>query len=390
MTLLPPAYKTKPPQWMQDPDLISVLDCLNHDNINAKMVGGCVRDFLFNKDVYDIDIACKLEIEETKKLLQKNNIRTIDTGIKHGTITAHINGKNFEITTLRKDTKTDGRHAIVEFTDNWTEDAKRRDFTINALYADRDGSIYDPLGTGLNDIQTKTVRFIGDAHERINEDYLRILRYFRFHAKYNNGDPNKNALNACKNLKEKIHQLSDERIYDELFKTLKNDSAPIAIKMMEQIDLFDLKPEAPDHLSRLIELQKQLNKIDFTTRYETSIKRKKYIKNKKQKQFIKKLNEFKKSWNNNIKLSLYTYQRDIVIQGLLSLKAEGNNISDITISNAISSPAPIFPVVASDIMEAFKIPQGKEVGEKLKQAEQIWIESDFTLPRNQILEKLRH
>jgi poly(A) polymerase len=134
MTTLLPAHKIKPPLWMQDPDLILVLDTLNQDDINARMVGGCIRNQYMNKTIYDIDIACKYNPEKSITVLKNNNIKTIPTGIKHGTITAHINGKNFEITTLRTDTKTDGRHAEIEFSDDWVKDAERRDFTINALY----------------------------------------------------------------------------------------------------------------------------------------------------------------------------------------------------------------------------------------------------------------
>ena len=162
MTTLLPVHKIQPPTWMRDIDLVRIMDTLNYNDTNARMVGGCIRNHYLNKPVLDIDIACIFPPDISADLLSSKGIRIIPTGIKHGTITAHINGKNFEITSLRRDVTTDGRHANVEFSNDWIEDAARRDFTINALYADRDGSIYDPLGNAFNDLQNHIVRFIGD------------------------------------------------------------------------------------------------------------------------------------------------------------------------------------------------------------------------------------
>ncbi len=388
MTILLPAHKIEPPQWMQDPDLILILDTLNHDDINARMVGGCIRNHYLNKNIYDIDIACKLTSKKSIYLLQTSHIKTIPTGIKHGTITAHINGKNFEITTLRRDTKTDGRHSKIEFSECWIEDAKRRDFTINALYADRDGSIYDPLGTGINDLQNNIVHFIGNADERIKEDNLRILRFFRFFAECGQGTPDKKSFDACVKNKDTIASLSDERIADELYKILSKDSAPRAINAMHNGQIFTLNNDTGEQLSTLITLQKQLNSTNIDTRYLISNLSKKHIKNNKIKLFFNKLNEFKNQWKNNIKESLYRFDREIVTQGLLILKSQNNDIDDLQISDAMNMSIPILPINAADIMDHFKIPQGKEIGEKLRQAEMIWIDSNFTINHDQILEQL--
>jgi tRNA nucleotidyltransferase/poly(A) polymerase len=388
MTILLPAHKIEPPKWMQDPDLIRVLDTLNDDDINARMVGGCIRNHYMNKNIYDIDIACKYTPEKSIKILNSNNIKTIPTGIKHGTITVNIDGKNFEITTLRRDTNTDGRHTEVVFSDNWHEDAQRRDFTINALYADRDGSIYDPLNTGINDLQSNIVRFIGDAEQRIQEDHLRILRFFRFFAEYGTNTPDEKSFNACVKYKHTISELSDERITDELYKILSKDSVPRAIEAMEKCGLFDLTPDTPHNLSELIASQVQLKVININSRFYTTKISKKYIKNNKIKLFFKSLNTFKKQWKNNIKESLYRFDRDIVTQGLLILKSQGHTIDDIQISDAMNTPIPDLPITATDIMDHFKIPQGIEIGKKLKKADAIWIESNFTLTLDQILEKI--
>jgi len=389
MTPLLPVHKISPPIWMRDPDLIHVLDILNTDDINARMVGGCIRNYFFNKDVYDIDIACKLDVDKSIEILKSNGIRVIETGIKHGTITAHINGKNFEITQLRRDVETDGRHAKIENTDDWIEDAHRRDFTINALYADRDGSIYDPLGTGFSDLQNHIVRFIGDAETRITEDALRILRYFRFYGEYHHGDPDDKSFDACVTLKDKIHGLSDERIYDELFKILKFDSAYRAMKLMQNAQFFSIRTGNIEQLKSLIKYQNQLNHANALSRYFILKINNKYIKNNKQNKFVNNLNEFILWWNSDIKHALYLYERDVVIQGLLILKSQNNdNIDDMMITRAINDKIPQFPIIASDVMGKFKIPEGREVGEKMKQTEKIWIESDFQLSREDILEQI--
>ena len=388
MSILLPVHKIKPPLWMRDPDLILILNTLNKGDLNARMVGGCIRNYYMNKDIYDIDIACKLNPEISAERLHQNNIKTIATGIEYGTITAHINGKNFEITTLRKDVHTDGRHAKVVFSDSWIDDAKRRDLTINALYADMDGSIYDPLDQGFKDLENHIVRFIGDPHKRIAEDHLRILRFFRFYAEYNDGAPDQNALMACADSKDKIEHLSDERLYDEWRKILTLPNAHRAVIAMSEIGLFNLTIEDANHLKHLIEIQTQLDTIDITARFYILNKLNKYIKNNRMNKFIHSLNLFESAWKGNIKQSLYDHGRDVTLQGLLVIKSRGVSVDDMIISNAINTPIPEYPIVASDIMNRFKIDEGAEVGQKMKAAEQIWIDSDFTLTRDEILERV--
>lgn len=389
MTILLPSLKIKPPQWMCDPSLIKIMDTLNHDNINARIVGGCIRNQFFNKDIYDIDIACIYTPEKTIEVCNSAGIKTIPTGIKHGTVTAHIQGRNFEITTLREDIETDGRHAKVAFTDNWINDAKRRDFTINALYADRDGSIYDPLGSGLIDLQNNVVRFIGNPTKRIEEDYLRILRFFRFFAEYHRGEPNRDSLSACFKFKDGLENISHERICNELFKLLKSNQAYRAIDLMKNISSLKISNDAAIQLKTLTDLQNQLQKTTIWSRYYTAINEKKFITNNKIKFFFNSLNKFIENWDGNITLSLYRFDRDIVIQGLLILKAQGNDISDTMVTEAINHKVPLLPIIAKDIMDRLKINEGPIVGLKMREAENLWIKSGFLLNRDDILNSLK-
>lgn len=207
-----------------------IFDALGVDQ--AMLVGGCVRNILLNREISDVDIATSLLPSDVLSRLDRAGIKTIPTGLKHGTVTAVIDSVPYEMTTLRVDLKTDGRHADVQFTDDWRADALRRDFYINALYADRDGKIYDPTGYGLEDIAARRVRFIGDASARIKEDYLRILRFYRFSAYFSVNIDFDGAL-ACEQFRDGLSTLSSERIWSELKKIL---VAPRALSILEAMD----------------------------------------------------------------------------------------------------------------------------------------------------------
>ena len=170
--------------WLREPSLQTVMAALADGGATARFVGGCVRNAFLAAGSTDVDIAVDVEPPETVRLLEAAGIKAVPTGIEHGTITAVVEHDGYEITSLRRDVETDGRRAVVAFTTDWAEDAMRRDFTMNALYADLSGKVFDPLGEGVADIRARRVRFIGEAEDRIREDYLRILRFFRFPAWY--------------------------------------------------------------------------------------------------------------------------------------------------------------------------------------------------------------
>ncbi|HEY4070503.1 MAG TPA: CCA tRNA nucleotidyltransferase [Sphingomicrobium sp.] len=221
-----------------------LLEALGADEGLTRFVGGAVRDDLLRLKVSDVDLATRLQPEEVVQRLEATRIKAVPTGIDHGTITAVSDGHPYEVTTLRRDVATDGRRATVAFTTDWEEDAARRDFTINALSADpRTGEVFDYFG-GVDDLLERHVRFIGDPLTRIAEDHLRILRYFRFHARFGSGDPDRAALQACTERANDLMALSRERIADELLKLIGLADPSVTVGIM--LDRGILKPVLPE------------------------------------------------------------------------------------------------------------------------------------------------
>jgi poly(A) polymerase len=226
-----PAGKIPPQDWMRAPTTRRVIVALTAEGADARFVGGCVRDALAGRPVKDVDIATRLAPKEVMRLLRVAGIKAVPTGIAHGTVTAVADRTPFEITTLRVDVETYGRHAKVVFTDDWVADAARRDFTFNALSCAPDGTLFDPFG-GVEDLHAGRVRFVGDARARIKEDYLRLLRFFRFQAHYGRQPPEPATLEIAAELAPHLHQLSGERIRDELMKLLRADNPVPVIELM--------------------------------------------------------------------------------------------------------------------------------------------------------------
>ncbi|MCH7711793.1 MAG: CCA tRNA nucleotidyltransferase [Proteobacteria bacterium] len=241
---LAPAGRIAPRDWMKAEATRAVIKALTSAGAEARFVGGCVRDAVLGRAVKDIDIATPEPPERVIALLRKAGIKAIPTGVAHGTVTAVIDEARFEITTLRLDVETDGRHAKVAFTNDWARDAARRDFTINAMFLAPDGQLFDPCG-GLADLKRGRVRFVGDAHERIVEDVLRLLRYFRFFAEFDRPPPDARALSACRDLAGELPNLSGERVRAELMKLLATAGAAAALEIMaEEGILPHVLPEA--------------------------------------------------------------------------------------------------------------------------------------------------
>jgi poly(A) polymerase len=246
-------------KWRKERELVHLLDVLGAAEGETRFVGGCVRDSLLRLPVSDIDLATRLQPEAVLDRLKAANVKAVPTGLAHGTVTAVIGGKPVEVTTLRRDVSTDGRRATIAYTDDWREDAARRDFTINALSADpADGRVHDHFG-GLEDLERRHVRFIGDPLTRIAEDHLRILRFFRFHARFGRDAPDAAALAACTARANDLMALSRERIADELLKLLALPEPIGAVRLMvEQGILRPVLPEIADvaALERLVEAER--------------------------------------------------------------------------------------------------------------------------------------
>lgn len=237
------------PAFLTDPALLTILAALP----DARMVGGCVRDALAGRDVADIDLATPSPPEAVTRALAAAGLRAVPTGLVHGTITAVSGGRGFEVTTLRRDEATDGRHAQVAWTEDWQEDAARRDFTMNAMSMSPDGAVFDYFG-GAADLRAGRVRFVGDAGARIAEDYLRILRFFRFHARYGAGDPDPDALQALRAGVPGLARLSPERVWSELKRILSTPDPRDAVALMDRLGVLPavLPTPAPGRLDRLV------------------------------------------------------------------------------------------------------------------------------------------
>ena len=386
--------------------IFSVLE--NQDKGNKLMfVGGCVRKLLKKELVNDIDIATNLSPDELKNILRENNINFIETGITHGTITVVINKIKFEITTLRKDVSTDGRHANVEFISDWEEDAKRRDFTINAIYSDLKGEIYDPLG-GLKDLENKIVKFIGDPNERIREDYLRILRYFRFYTQYNNHQHDIKIVQAIKKGLNGIRKISKERILDEFSKilSLKNFyelfnnefSCSVILTIFPQLkhyDRFRAIQNIPNKIiNRLnVPLILSILLIDNSDNCEFFLFKFKFS-NRDKKKILFLLNKFKKI---NVKELLdekklvklaYLGNAAEIIDLLVFLTFVSKEIDVNTVEKRISFldklRLPVFPITADYLKLKYNFSESRELGFALKKLEQSWIDNDFILDKNEI------
>jgi len=374
-----------------------------------RLVGGCVRNFLMNNPITDFDLACKYTPKQTMEILQKAKIKVIPTGIEHGTVTAIINHIPFEITTLRKDVLTFGRHAKVEFTDDYLEDAKRRDFTINAVYLDFDGNIYDYFN-GIKDIKTGVIRFIGNAEERIQEDYLRILRFFRFYCHYG-FVLDKEGLEACVKYKKNINRLSGERIKTEILKILKAPCPAKTLKIMQDNGILQ-------QITNNIEFNFEKLSLFCSIRAKLNFQKYKIFSLalllKEREKYKEDLNYFKKRWKlsnkesktllflltNNItkftdqELKQFLFEFDdkekiinlFILDYVLNKNVNKDSIDFLnkTITFIQNYQIPKLSITGKDLKN-IGIKQGKELGEMLKKAKEIFINSDYKMDKEELL-----
>jgi poly(A) polymerase len=381
-----------PQEWMKDSRTRAVMDALGN---RALFVGGCVRNAVLAEVIGDIDLATPLTPQEVTQKLEAAGIKVVPTGIDHGTVTGVVEGKPFEITTLRRDVETDGRRAVVAYTEDWREDAQRRDFTMNTLLADIEGNVYDPLGTGLADLQARRVVFVGDPAARIAEDTLRILRFFRFHAFYGRGAPDPAALAACKNAADKISSLSKERITQEFFKILSaQNPQEILALMFEHAVLVEFETPLydPALMQRFCDLQRHFSLPSLPARLRVlagldsqgsqAFERFLIIPKafKTEMDGVRSVLALPELTNDHaVKVAVYKFGRAAAAQALMIELAQ-NCVAEDFAPKALEIiqkwEIPVFPVSGEDLIrEGFK--PGPDLGAELTRREEAWIAGGF-------------
>ncbi|MFN3625272.1 MAG: CCA tRNA nucleotidyltransferase [Hyphomicrobium sp.] len=394
--------------WLNWPQTRAVFRALRADGAEARAVGGAVRNALMGTPVKDVDIATTALPEDVVQLARRAGLHAVPTGFEHGTVTLVADKMPFEVTTLRRDIETFGRHARVTFTTDWREDAMRRDFTMNALYCDAEGRVHDPLG-GYGDLKAKRVRFIGDAHQRIREDYLRILRFFRFLAQY--GDPavpDPEGLEAARTEKGGLKQLSGERIRAELMLLLAAPGAVSALATMDAADLIEPLLDVPGDVrlvKRLTEVERALDRApdpvlrlaalgaDDAARLKDRL-RLSLVETGRIADSARRDAAFDpKSDEAVARAFIYRHGPEAFVDGaLLDWARSGEDARDQARARRVGLAerwkAPKLPVRGADVM-ALGVPAGPPVGRIVAAFEDWWIGAGFPMEEAQAREKLK-
>ncbi|MBY0532120.1 MAG: CCA tRNA nucleotidyltransferase [Xanthobacteraceae bacterium] len=378
--------------------LADVLAALNGAGEETRVVGGAVRNLLFGLPLHEVDLATTAEPKKAIERVTAAGMKVVPTGIEHGTVTVVADGRPFEVTTLREDVETDGRHAVVRFGRDWKQDAERRDFTINAMSLSSDGIVHDYCG-GLSDVEKKRVRFIGDADQRIAEDYLRVLRFFRFFAAYGEGEPDREGYLACARARDKLDQLSRERIRAEIMKLLVAKRAPEAMIAMADTGIYDHvfanAPElpalarlaliersneiVPDAVRRLAAVAVRLDEDAAHLRERLRLSNDEY----------KRLVSMGDRWWQLTPASGEAYAKETLYRigadeysdrALISFAHSDASLADEKWGALLSLPqswtAPRFPLSAEDFIKR-GVEKGPKLGKTLAAAETAWIAANF-------------
>lgn len=400
--------------WLGDAALQTLLDVLNRHGEEARIAGGAVRNALLGVPAKDIDIATTARPEEVIRRAAGAGYRTVPTGIEHGTVTVIAGGRPYEVTTLREDVETDGRRAVVRFGRSWEADARRRDFTMNGLYACADGSVVDYVG-GVADLAARRLRFIGKAEERIREDYLRILRFFRFFAWYGEGRPDEEGIKACARLKAGLDGLSAERVWAELKLLLSADNPSRALLWMRQTGVLTrVLPESERWgIDLLLDLIPAENAFDWSAdpllRLQAVLPpRAKVIENVSTRLRLSRAeSERLKGWSATASIDPETDAqtfRQMLYRGnaqaiedrlrldLASAHAGGRRETCAALQQLLELLenwiAPKFPLSGQDLL-GLSLKPGPQMGQLLAALEAEWLSSDFSLGRDALLERAR-
>ena len=399
--------------WMSAKDTRAVMEALEAAGGAgcARFVGGCVRNALIGAPVDDIDIATILTPPQVIAAAQAAGLKPVPTGVEHGTVTVVSGGKPFEVTTLRRDVETDGRRAVVAFTQDWAEDAQRRDFRLNALYADAAGQVFDPTGEGVADAKAGRIVFVGEADQRIAEDALRILRFFRFHAWYGKGAPDPEALAACERMKANLAHLSAERVSKELLKLLAAEDPRPTLRLMAATGILPAVLPAAQGLARfegLVAIEtEQLFQCDPLLRLaallpddpaaglETAQALR--LSNAQRERLVAALGTAPRlvSWMSPREARRAVYRlgaQAFCDRALLAWAASARPAAAIQwralLPMAQTCPRPTFPLSGEEVMAA-GVPKGPLVGRIMREVEEWWIDQDFTDDKLSLVEQLK-
>lgn len=399
--------------WLDEPALQKLMTTFNADGEETRIVGGAVRDALFGEEIMDIDCATTATPEKITALATSAGFKVVPTGIDHGTVTVVIDGTPFEITTLRVDVETDGRHAVVKFGRDWQADARRRDFTMNALSIDADGTVHDPIG-GYSDLVHREVRFIGDAQTRIQEDYLRALRFFRFFAWYGVGRPDRDGLRAVVRTKSSLKSLSAERVWVELKKILSAPNPERAVLWMRTTEVLnEVLPEnwGLDQFHWLINAEREQGwAIDPLRRLQAMLRpaddvvealsERLKFSNDERARLLDWAAESAKA-EHYVELPVVDFAKvlyrgkpsgigDALAHDYAKRLSKGEDGADrvpALMTFAETWERPTLPVCGADLLEA-GFQTGPTIGTTLSELEEAWIESGFTLTKEALLSRL--
>ena len=397
----PPRIAPQP--WMVEPATRAVVAALSSGGVEARFVGGSVRDALLGRPIVDIDIATPAPPERIIELLEKSGIKVVPTGLAHGTVTAVVPPRHFEITTLRRDVETYGRRARVAFDADWAADAVRRDFTINAIFLAADGTIHDPVG-GFADLQARRVRFVGDPATRIAEDVLRLLRYYRFEARFGAGVGDPEARAACRAAAHLLPTLSGERVSQELVKLLETQDPIAALRMMQEDGVLAVVLPEARHIERLRQMIAIEPEPDQLRRLAALVE----VDGEGALALAARL-RFPNTWRDRLhglappwpldpqedarsqRRALYRLgagrYRDIALLVASAGAMPQSRLAELLDLTSSWTP-PVFPLAGRDVT-ALGIPPGERVGRLLAAVHDWWEEGDFAADRGQCLAYLR-
>ena len=389
---------------LQTAGLCAVFDAISNFGGEARMVGGCVRNALLGEAIHDIDLATNLTPAQVAKAAGDAGLRSVATGIEHGTVTIISDGTGFEVTTLRHDIETDGRKARVKYTDDWSADAARRDFTLNALYCSGNGVVLDPLG-GFADLETRTIRFVGDPDARIREDYLRILRFFRFLSQYGSGEVDTDGLAACARLKDGLQQLSRERIGQEFHKLLDGARASEVAALMNEAGVSQTLFELDLSNNLLASVKTRARTLGVAADYTTLLTAALPLSAGKLTSLLRlsnnqarRLNELQSATapspalrDIERKVVLYRMGAETWSRAVLLAWSSLGFGEDEEWMHLFKLPdmwqLPVFPLTGSDVLAAGVEP-GPQVGKTLRMLEDWWMADGFKADRDELLARI--